>query len=95
VNGGLNDEHNSKTFNKGDEQFWMHKPRKRDDNSESWIKYEFKWKKCMNDDLVRLLGTHLNQKQNHTCVNDVISAYLIDEVIWKCVEMMLSANLCC
>jgi len=37
--------------------------------------------KCMDDNLVRLLGTYLNQKHNHTCVNDVNSAWLIDEVI--------------
>jgi hypothetical protein len=35
----------------------------------------------MNDDLVRLLETYMNKKLNHNCVNDVISAYLIDEVI--------------
>jgi hypothetical protein len=48
--------------------------------------------KCIDDDLVRLLGTYLNKKQNHTCVNDVNSACLIDELIWKGVGMMLSAN---
>jgi hypothetical protein len=37
--------------------------------------------KCMDDNLVRLLGTYLNQKHNHTCVNDVNSAWLIDEVV--------------
>ena len=46
----------------------------------------------MDDDLVRLLETYLKQKQNYTCVNDVNSACLIDEVIWKDVGMMLSAN---
>ena len=46
----------------------------------------------MDDDLVRLLGTFLNQKQNHTCVVDVNSTYLIDEVIWKGDRMVLSAN---
>jgi len=48
--------------------------------------------KCIDDDLVRLLGTYLNKKHNHTCVNDVNSACLIDELIWKGVGMMLSAN---
>jgi len=48
--------------------------------------------KCMDDHLVRLLGTFLNKKQNHTCVDDVNSAYLIDEIIWKDGGMMLSAN---
>jgi hypothetical protein len=46
----------------------------------------------MDNDLVRLLRTYLNQKQNHTCVNDVSSACLIDDIIWKGVGMMLSAN---
>jgi hypothetical protein len=35
----------------------------------------------MDDDLVRLLGTFLNKKQNHTYVDDVNSAYLINEII--------------
>jgi hypothetical protein len=46
----------------------------------------------MDDDLVRLLGTFFIQKQNHTCVDDVNSAYLIDEIIWKGGGMILSAN---
>jgi hypothetical protein len=46
----------------------------------------------MDDDLVRLLGTFFIQKQNHTCVDDVNSAYLIDEIIWKGGGMMLSEN---
>jgi hypothetical protein len=46
----------------------------------------------MDDDLVRLLGTFFNKKQNHTCVDDLNSAYLIDEIIWKGDGMMLSAN---
>ena len=32
---------------------------------------------------MRLRGTFLNKKQNHTCVDVVNSAYLIDEIIWK------------
>jgi len=68
------------------EWFWMHEPREGLDKI--WIRVT----KCMDDDLVRLLGTFLNQKQNHTCVNDVNSAYLIDEIIWKGDGMMLSAN---
>ena len=35
----------------------------------------------MDDDLMRLLETFLNKKQNHTCVDDVNSADLIDEII--------------
>jgi hypothetical protein len=35
----------------------------------------------MDDDPIRFLGTFLNKKQNHTCVDDVNSAYLIDEII--------------
>jgi hypothetical protein len=46
----------------------------------------------MDDDLVRLLGTFLNKKQNHTYIDDVNSAYLIDEITWKDGGMMLSAN---
>ena len=46
----------------------------------------------MDDDLVRLFGTFLNNKQNHSCVDDVNSAYLIDEIIWKGDGMMLSGN---
>jgi len=42
-----------------------------------WIRV----KKCMDDDLVRLLGTFLNKKQNHTYVDDINSAYLINEII--------------
>ena len=49
-------------------------------------------KKYIDDDLMRLLGTFFNQKQNHTYVDDVNSAYLIDEIIWKGGGMMLSAN---
>jgi hypothetical protein len=29
---------------------------------------------------------HVKPKQNYTCVNGVIFAYLVDEVIWKYVE---------
>jgi hypothetical protein len=46
----------------------------------------------MDDDLVGLLGTFFNQKKNHTCVDDVNYAYLIDEIIWNGGGMMLSAN---
>jgi len=46
----------------------------------------------MDDDLVRLLRTFLNKKQNHTYIDDVNSAYLIDEITWKDGGMMLSAN---
>jgi hypothetical protein len=46
----------------------------------------------MDDDLVGLLRTFFNQKKNHTCVDDVNSAYLIDEIIWNGGGMMLSAN---
>ena len=53
-----------------------------------WIRV----KKYIDDDLMRLLGTFFNQKQNHTYVDDVNSAYLIDEIIWKGGGMMLSAN---
>jgi hypothetical protein len=45
----------------------------------------------MDDDLVRLLRT-FKKKQNHTCVDDVNSAYVTDEIIWKGGGMMLSAN---
>jgi hypothetical protein len=32
------------------------------------------------------------QKQNHTCICDVISAYIFDKILWKCVNMWLKCN---
>jgi len=79
-------EHMHRPLLKKHERFWMHEPRGGLENM--WIRVT----KCMDDDLVRLLGTFLNKKQNHTCVDDLNSAYLIDEIIWKGDGMMLSAN---
>jgi hypothetical protein len=32
---------------------------------------------------------------DYTYVNDINSAYMVDEVMWKCVGLMLSAKLYC
>ena len=32
------------------------------------------------------------EKQNHSCINDVISAYISDKILWKCVEILLKCN---
>jgi len=70
------------------EWFWMYKPKGRSTKLKGWIDCEMK---CMNCDLVKLLGTYLNQNRIHAYVNVLIFAYMI----WRTwVKVKWSDSMC-
>jgi len=40
------------------------------------------------------LFDHAKLKKNYTYINDMNSAYVVEELVWKCVGLMLSVKLC-